>query len=78
MKEYEISMDEVKDHLEELDKHVQAQKEVDEALGNFSPHLLSEILHAFVPMHCDLLEETLGQMRMPAGAAIVCNKKQQI
>ncbi|XP_064977148.1 uncharacterized protein LOC135619244 isoform X2 [Musa acuminata AAA Group] len=32
MKEYEISMDEVKDHLDELDKHVQAQKEVDESL----------------------------------------------
>ncbi|RRT46420.1 hypothetical protein B296_00046420 [Ensete ventricosum] len=32
MKEYKISVDEVKDHLEELDKHVRAQKEVDEAL----------------------------------------------
>ncbi|RZS19938.1 hypothetical protein BHM03_00052401 [Ensete ventricosum] len=78
MKEYKISVDEVKDHLEELDKHVRAQKEVDEALGNFSLHLLSELLHSFVPMQCDPLEETLGYLPMPAGAvAIVCYRQQE-
>ncbi|XP_065018326.1 uncharacterized protein LOC135644565 [Musa acuminata AAA Group] len=62
MKEYEISMDEVKDHLDELDKHVQAQKEVDESLESMPLQALDveeeDIEEEFKKLELELSGET--------------------